>query len=196
MPDRRPTPATETSPIPSLEEVRAQPEPVSGVAPRAPSRGRALGVGVGAAVVSVAGVYTVANAEAPQCGQTRVDEFSAHATLVERAARRADIAQVVREIGMATGVIRHRSTRVEPDLLPAGAMPVTQDIPVDQPPPPPPQPQLDPPQPVPGGMRMHTPLPEQPVQPTPPPRPRPTVRSHISGGARAVHPVRPGEYTF
>ncbi len=193
MPDRRPTPATHSSTMPSLEEVRApDPTPAGPRTTSARTPGRALGVGLGAALVGVAGGRLLTAAEAPQCGQSRMEELTAHAGPVERAAQRADLTRVLREVGLATGMLRHRSTTLETDVTPAGAMPMTQDLPVDQPQPPPqppPQPQLDPPQPVPGGMMQHTPLPAETQPPPPRVRPRVVPRPQISGGARVVHPM-------
>ena len=137
-----------------------------------------------ALAVALASGALVPACESPQCGDSRVDELTAHAGAIAQAARRADIAQTLREIGVATGIVPHGSTTIGHEVMAAGAMPVTRA----DPPEPQPTPQLDPSPPPPGAMAIPSPV---PVTPPPPPRVQhhPTPRQHISGGARAVHPA-------
>lgn len=187
MPLRQPSPASQSSALPTLEEVRAGahgPQP-TGVGRRAELR--AVGAGAGVALAGVVGAHLLGAhipPDAPQCGDSRVDELTAHAGAIAQAARRADIAQTLREIGVATGIVPHGSTTIGHEVMAAGAMPVTRA----DPPEPQPTPQLDPSPPPPGAMAIPSPV---PVTPTPPPRVQhhPTPRQHISGGARAVHPA-------
>lgn len=68
-------------------------------APRGPV-GRCGGRGAGQA----GAVYA---ADAPVCGTTRVEELGAHGAVAGQSLRRGDVAQTVREIGLALGWVRH-----------------------------------------------------------------------------------------
>lgn len=154
-------------PAGALPPVSTQPpEPAGSLgASRVTRRQRALKVGLGAGLcagaVSAMGLQLIP--ESPVCGDTRFDELEAHAPRVSSAARRAELVAVLREIGLATGMLRHANTGVTQHV--AGAMPVaTPTPPLTVPPPSPPMPtntlQID------GGLRAVDPSPEVPARPT------------------------------
>lgn len=193
--DRRPSPAPSSSPLPSLEEVRAEPGPT---APEAmtPGQGsvgrRALSLSVAAGVAAIAGGAVYA-ADAPVCGTTRAEELGAHGSAAGLSLRRGDLSQTVREIGLALGWVHHAGATTlggPPDItgpghLPAGTPPAEPEIatagsPLMVDPTPPTE--------VEGGLR-----PVQPIAPRvdPPRSPHPprTPRVPTAGAPRRVDPV-------
>jgi len=177
--ERRPSPAASSSPLPSLEEVRAEasaaPEPGAPGAASTPRRALALTMAAGVAAVAVG---SVAAAHEPVCGTTRAEELEAHGTSAGLSLRRGDVSQTVREIGLALGWVRHAGTTSvggPPDMTPPGLPEMVTagaPMPVD---PTPPQPQVE------GGVR--------PVQATPHTQPVPNRRPPTAGAPRRVHPV-------
>jgi len=153
--DRRPSPATASSPLPSLEEVRTEVPTSSDLQGHAQGGAgrRALSLGVAAGVAAVAGGAVYA-ADAPACGANRVDEFQAHASTARQSLRRGDVSQTVREIGLALGWVRHTTTTphgpIDPDIPSPGEAPAVTTAPLDPPP-------------------MHRAGAEMRVDPTPPP---------------------------
>jgi hypothetical protein len=160
------------------------------------------GLAAGVAAVAGGGLYA---ADAPVCGSTRAEELAAHSTVAGQSLRRADLAQTLREMGLALGWVHHTSTAVSPEgpeiLSPGEAPMVTPQPPeahslggpmqVD----PTPSPDVD------GGIRAVQPTPPaQPHRPhaTPPTTPRPACprryRSYRAGAPRSA-PGRhlPGE---
>lgn len=110
--DRRPTPAHTSSPLPSLDAVRAEGSPLKAQPLPAPSLGRRVAaVSVAAGVAAVAGGVVHA-ADAPACGTTRAAELEAHAASATQGLRRGDLAQTLQELGRALGWVPHGSTTV------------------------------------------------------------------------------------
>lgn len=155
---RRPTPADASSPLPSLDDLRAPPSHAANPARRAVS----LGVAAGVAAAAGGAVYA---AESPVCGSTRAEELAAHSSVAGQSLRRGDLAQTLREMGLALGWVHHAGAGVSPEgpeILSPGEAPMVT-----------PQP---PAVPRSGGM--------VPVDPTPPP-------ADVDGGIRAVQPTPP-----
>lgn len=102
---RRPTPAPSSSPLPSLDAVRAEASPAPPTTPGSPARRLgALSAAAGVAAMAGGAVYA---ADAPVCGTTRAEELGAHGAVAGQSLRRGDVAQTVREIGLALGWVRH-----------------------------------------------------------------------------------------
>ncbi len=159
---RRPTPADASSPLPSLDDVRT-PSPDAAAHTASPAR-RAVSVGLAAGVAAVAGGGLYA-ADAPVCGSTRAEELAAHSTVAGQSLRRADLAQTLREMGLALGWVHHTSTAVSPEgpeVLSPGEAPMVTPQPPD----------------------AHSLGGPMQVDPTPPPG--------VDGGIRAVQPTPPG----
>jgi len=162
--DRRPTPAHASSPLPSLDAVRAEASPATA------EPHPALGVGRRVAAVSVAaGVAMVAggvvySADAPVCGAVRADELVAHGASATQSLRRGDLTQTLQELGRALGWVSHGGTTV-----------------------------ASPPNAAPPSDAPEVPLPETvssgevaPVGPWP--------RMAVQGGIFVVEPVRPAQH--
>lgn len=208
MTDRQLKPSESASPIPSLAEVRQG------------GAGRRVGAVVAAMGVTGLAAGAVYAGDPPQCGSSRVDELRAHSDSIATSARRADAAQVIREIGVALGFVHHTSTGCgsEPGVHAAGEMMNVSTNPVEpgqlvntptqpQPPQPPtagaPMPVTPHPPPPPQNPPLpRTPVPQPPggmpvVRPNPPTPPQPPagqVRPHPQprGGARRVDPTPDG----
>lgn len=186
---RRPTPADASSPLPSLDDVRT-PSHDATTHTASPAR-RAVSVGIAAGVAAVAGGAVYA-AEAPVCGSTRAEELAAHSSVAGQSLRRADLAQTLREMGLALGWVHHTGTSVSPEgpeiLSPGEAPMVTPQPPVMPRSGTPLQVDPTPPPGVDGGMRAVQPTPPaRPHRPrvTPPTTPRPPAR----GGRGRTAPV-------
>ena len=182
---RRPTPADASSPLPSLDDVRT-PSPDAAAHTASPAR-RAVSVGLAAGVAAVAGGGLYA-ADAPVCGSTRAEELAAHSTVAGQSLRRADLAQTLREMGLALGWVHHTSTAVSPEgpeILSPGEAPMVTPQPPDAHSLGGPM-QVDPTPPpgVDGGMRA-----VQPTPPTPPARPH---RPHATPPTTPRPPARGG----
>lgn len=144
-----------------------------------------------ALAVALASGALVPACESPQCGDSRADELQRHGAQGLQSAGNGRVAEGLRELGVALGVVSHGSTR---DIgRTAGAV-----APVNVVPPPPrsvtsgarapvtPQPQLVPqtdPQAVP---QQPAPPPETTTVPT-----LPTTQPRGGGAVRAVTPTQP-----
>ena len=140
-------------------------------------------------VAVIAGGALVPACHAPECGDARADELTAHGPASLRALRRGETSAALHEIGVALGVAAHG--RTQPAV--GGAMPIASPaptMPVAQPPAPP----VDPPILTMGEPATVGPA---PVVTPPPAAPRPTTRpttrpdpsrSPNRGGARRVLP--------
>lgn len=128
----------------------------------------------------------------PACGTTRAEELEAHGRNVVPAARRGDVPDVLHEIGVALGLVEHRSTRVSAP----GEAPVVTTTP--QPPTVRPVPQVEPPMQVDGGVGEVSPVPPPPPQQPQPPaqnvrpqHPQPHTRPIPTRGRRMPVTPRP-----
>lgn len=103
-----------------------------------------------------------------ECGDERVDELRAHGPRAVESMRAGRGLEGLREVAVATGLVGHVATRVEPVRTAGAIAPVTLE----------PSTQPSDTMPAPGQMAVVTPQPE--VTPPPPPPPRehrpPTVR--------------------
>lgn len=173
MSARRPQPAPDSAPIPSLDEVfGATPE-------LTPPGSHAPAMLVATATLAAVGALH-ARVEAPQCGGTRVDEVRAHAPAIRQSLQRGSLA--VDEVLRAAGLLPHART----EITSGGAIAEVSDAPVRAPEaeiePPPPAPPPTPPTEVRVYNRPHpraTRGSVRRIEPTPIPRP---------GGRRPVLP--------
>lgn len=168
MSAREPVSASTSRRLPSLDEVRSAPAVVVGLAVTA---------GVVAAAQGV---------EAPQCGDTRVDEMRAHSATMRDDLARGELAATLREAGLALGWIAHREPP-GPHTLPFPTGVRGGDTASVDPAPPPSQPSPPPvverPTAIQGGIRR--------VDPTPPRHPPPTVHRVQPRGGAPAHSVLP-----
>lgn len=146
-------------------------------------------------VAVIAGGALVPACHEVECGTTRADELQAHGSGSMRELRNGQVREAMREIGVATGIVAHRTTQATA----AGAVaPVTPTPTVVPPVPPPVEPRLiTAGEPMPVGPAPIAPTPPQ-AQPLQPPTPThvvpaptqvpPTHRSPARGGARRVEP--------
>lgn len=165
MSARRPQPAPESAPIPSLDEVfGATPE-------LTPTGSHAPALLVAAATLAAAGAMH-ARVEAPRCGSTRIDEIRAHAPAIRQSLRGGSLA--VDEVLRAAGLLPHQRT----EILSGGAIAEVSDAPLHAPPS-----EIEPP-----------PAPRPPPDEAPAVTHRPPPRA-TRGAVRRVEPVpiaRPG----
>lgn len=124
--------------------------------------------------IALGGASALQGCHDPVCGSTRSDELNAHGARLDRELRDGRLAEAFRQFTVATGITRHSDLpTTDPDLRPAGAMPVVDPIP------PPPQPPPD---------EMHTGGAVAPVQVAPVP---PPPRRHHTRAPGEAPPVRP-----
>lgn len=86
----------------------------------------------------LAGGAALAACESPRCQPDRLGEVGAHRDEVGRRVARMELADALAEIGVATGLLPHRSTRITG----GGAVPAVTTVPPVTPPVPPPVPQV------------------------------------------------------
>ena len=152
-------------------------------------------------VAVIAGGALVPACHAPECGDTRADELTAHGAASMRAVRRGEASTALQEIAVALGVSSHASTATRirspgeapvttttprpevPVVAPSGAAPAVQPTPLEEPP-------LT----APGRVRAVDPTPPTPPTPqqhsTRPHRPD-VPRPAVPGGLGVVSPIAP-----
>jgi hypothetical protein len=133
-------------------------------------------------VAVIAGGALVPACHAPECGDTRADELTAHGAASMRAVRRGEASTALQEIAVALGVSSHASTATR--VRSPGEAPVTTTVP---------RPEV--PVVAPSGAAPSV----QPTTPPTPPTPQHSTRPHrpdvprpaVPGGLGAVSPIAP-----